>query len=227
MPCTLSSLCGLWFQNIRKLEGNGKLSFFRNHFSRIDRQVVLVDPLTALARGPKALLDLELAMGATLKAFRPGQNSFLRSIFQGRRVEKILFAATKADTLHHSQHDALVSLMQALLRGAIDRAEFAGAVTSAMAISALRTTSEETRDGLDMVIGRSASTEKPVATYPGTLPAAPGDLIAQAHQGASDWANGTYTAPKYLPRPLTLAPGQGLPHIRLDRAAEFLIGDLL
>ncbi len=42
--------------------------FFRNHFARIDRQIVLIDPLTALARGPGALADLEGAMAATLAA---------------------------------------------------------------------------------------------------------------------------------------------------------------
>jgi hypothetical protein len=32
---------------------------------------------------------------------------------------------------------------------------------------------------------------------------------------------------RFAPPRLTLAPGEGPPHIRLDRAAEFLIGDRL
>ena len=32
---------------------------------------------------------------------------------------------------------------------------------------------------------------------------------------------------KFAPAPLSLRPGEGPPHIRLDRAAEFLIGDRL
>ena len=31
----------------------------------------------------------------------------------------------------------------------------------------------------------------------------------------------------FAPAPLTLKPGYGPPHIRLDRAAQFLIGDRL
>jgi hypothetical protein len=31
----------------------------------------------------------------------------------------------------------------------------------------------------------------------------------------------------FAPPALSLRPGEGPPHIRLDRAAEFLIGDLL
>jgi len=32
---------------------------------------------------------------------------------------------------------------------------------------------------------------------------------------------------RFAPAPLTLRAGDGPPHIRLDRAAEFLIGDRL
>ena len=76
--------------------------FFRDHFSRIDRQVVLVDVLGAIHAGPKAVEDLRGAMADILGAFRPGRNAFLSRMFNGRRVEKILFAATKSDHLHHS-----------------------------------------------------------------------------------------------------------------------------
>jgi predicted YcjX-like family ATPase len=80
--------------------------FFRAHFARIDRQIVLVDALGAIHAGPPALEDLRQAMAAILGAFRPGRNAFLSSLL-GRRVDRILFAATKADHLHHDQHPAL------------------------------------------------------------------------------------------------------------------------
>ncbi|MEX0368334.1 MAG: YcjX family protein, partial [Ruegeria sp.] len=32
---------------------------------------------------------------------------------------------------------------------------------------------------------------------------------------------------RFAPAPLTLRPGDGPPHIRLDRAAQFLFGDKL
>jgi predicted YcjX-like family ATPase len=201
--------------------------FFRDHFARIDRQVVLIDPLGALAAGPRALADLQAAMAATLEAFRPGRNGALARLLRGRRVEKILFAATKADSLHHTQHAGLTALTQAMLRAAADRAEFAGAEVAGMAIAALRTTSEETRDGMDMVLGRSGKTGQAVAFHPGDLPGAPGDLLAAARARADEWPAGGFEAPDFRPRPLTLEPGQGLPHLRLDRAAQFLIGDRL
>ncbi|MEM1233156.1 MAG: YcjX family protein, partial [Pseudomonadota bacterium] len=116
--------------------------FFREHFARLDRQVVLVDVLGAIHEGPRAVEAVRQTMADILGAFRPGRNAFLTSLFVGRRVDRILFAATKADHLHHDQHRRLTAIMEALTREARDRARFAGAETGAMAIASLRTTSE-------------------------------------------------------------------------------------
>ncbi|WP_341367449.1 YcjX family protein [Yoonia sp. BS5-3] len=205
--------------------------FFRDHFARIDRQIVLIDVLGAIHAGPAALEDLRSAMARILGAFRPGKNAFLTRIFQGRRVEKILFAATKADHLHHSQHPQLTAITQALLREAKDRADFAGAKTAAMSIAALRTTVEETvdhRDGpLDVVRGRLLENGKQAAFYPGKLPSDPAHLLAPARDGSETWLDADYSIMNFAPAPLTLRPGDGPPHIRLDKAAQFLLGDRL
>ena len=100
--------------------------FFRNHFARIDRQVVLVDALSALHAGPGAVADLRRAMTDILACFRPGENSWL-GLLTGKRVERILFAATKADHIHHSQHERLSRVMEALLRESVERAAYKGA----------------------------------------------------------------------------------------------------
>jgi predicted YcjX-like family ATPase len=205
--------------------------FFRDHFSRIDRQVVLVDALGAIHKGPRAVEDMRLAMTDILGAFRPGRNAFLTQLFQGRRVDRILFAATKADHLHHTQHPRLTAIMQALVRGASDRAQFAGAETAAMAIASLRATTEDTmtHDGqtLDVVRGRLLDTGQVAAFYPGDLPSDPAHLLAPAQQGAETWLDQDYAVMNFAPSVLSLRPGDGPPHIRLDKAANFLIGDRL
>ena len=201
--------------------------FFRDHFARIDRQIVLVDVLGALARGPEAFDDLRRTMGALMSAFRPGRTAWLARLLGMRRIEKVLLAATKADHLHHSQHPRLAALAEALLREAKDRADFAGAHTSSMAIASLRTTVEDeiTENGrtLPVVRGRLASTGRQAAFHPGDLPEDPRILLASPPA----WSTGDYAFADFAPAPLTLRPGDGPPHIRLDRAAEFLIGDLL
>ncbi len=205
--------------------------FFRDHFARIDRQIVLVDALGAIHGGPQAVEDMRRAMADILSAFRPGRNAFLSRLLMGRRVEKILFAATKADHLHHTQHARLTAIMAALTREARDRADFAGAETQSMTLAALRATVEETvrHDGrtLDCVRGRLLETGKQAAFYPGDLPEDPARLLTPARDGADKWLDADYQVMNFAPARLTLRPGEGPPHIRLDRAAQFLIGDRL
>ena len=202
--------------------------FFKEHFARIDRQVVLVDALGAIHAGPKATEDLRRAMAEILGAFRPGRNPFLSQLLRGKRVEKILFGATKADHLHHSQHPKLTAIMEARVKDARSRADFAGAETSAMSIAALRATVEETIDhggqALDCVKG-TLSSGKQAAFYAGDLPDDPAKLLGPAREGAEKWLDADYQIMTFAPAKLSLKPNEGPPHIRLDKAAQFLIGD--
>jgi predicted YcjX-like family ATPase len=223
----------LWREMARRYEGyKAKVvqPFFRDHFARVDRQVVLVDVLGAIHQGPQALEDLRRTMADVLGAFRPGRNGWLTGLLGGRRVERILFAATKADHLHHAQHPALTAIMAAMLTEAKTRADFAGARTEALSLAALRCTVEEvvSRDGeaLEAVRGR-LMTGKSAVMYPGQLPTDPARLLSPARRGAEGWLGADYGLMSFLPARMSLRPGEGPPHIRLDRAAEFLFGDRL
>lgn len=224
----------LWREMERRYEAYKKKvvrPFFRDHFAKIDRQVVLVDALGAIHKGPQAVEDMRTAMADILAAFKLGKSGFLASLFGVHRVERILFAATKADHLHHRQHPRLTGIVTAMLRGAKDRADFSGALTSAMSIAALRATVEETleHDGkrLDCVRGRLLTTGKQAAFYPGELPDDASKLLDPARDGAQTWLKDDYQIMSFAPSKLALKAGQGPPHIRLDKAAEFLIGDHL
>ncbi len=224
----------LWREMARRFEGYKAevvAPFFRDHFARIDRQVVLMDVLGAVHAGPRALEDQRQAMAAILRAFRPGTSGFLGRLLGRRRVERILFAATKADHLHHSEHARLAALAEAMLREARDRAAFAGAKVAAMAIASLRATTEEMRDHggreVPCVRGTLLTTGRPAALFPGHLPEDPMRLLAPAREGAESWLDAEFGLMAFAPAALTLKPGEGPPHIRLDRAAEFLLADRL
>ena len=223
----------LWREMVRRYDGyRSKVvqPFFRDHFAKVDRQIVLVDVLGAIHQGPRAVEDLRRTMADVLGAFRPGRNGWLSGLLGGRRVEKILFAATKADHLHHAQHPALTAIMAALLAEARSRADFAGAETAALSLAALRCTVEETveRDGevLEAVRGRLLS-GKSAVMYPGQLPGDPARLLSPARLGAERWLDADFGVMSFAPARISRRPGEGPPHIRLDRAAEFLIGDRL
>jgi predicted YcjX-like family ATPase len=205
--------------------------FFRDHFARIDRQVVLMDVLGAIHSGPAAVEDMRRAMAGILGAFRPGRGGFLAELMRGVRVDRILFAATRADHLHHSQHARLAAILDAMLADARARARFAGAEVAAMAIASLRATVEAEAMHQGRVVqgvrGTLMETGRQALLYPGELPEDPARLVAPARDGAERWLDADYRVMAFRPARMTLAPGEGLPHIRLDRAAQFLLGDRL
>jgi predicted YcjX-like family ATPase len=217
--------------------------FFRDHFSRLDRQVVLVDALAALNAGPEAVADLEHALADVLSAFRHGRNSWLSSLFRPR-VDRLLFAATKADHLHHTSHDRLEAILRRLVGKAIERAEFSGAAVDVVALAAVRATREASvrqgRQELPVIVGvpekgeRSNGQvfdgEEEIAVFPGDLPVDPEvALRTGGYQGlATSEEGGDLRFVKFRPPKLVTTGGAPhLPHIRLDRSLEFLIGDAL
>jgi len=209
--------------------------FFRDHFARLDRQVVLVDALDALARGPRALGDLTATMAEALTCFRHGQSSWLDRILGARRIDRILFAASKADHLHHEQHARLAALVDAVLADAAHRAAFRGAEVRATALAAIRATAaqEIRHDGarLALVRGHRLSDRREAAVFPGELPDDPAALLAGlAADGPgsapADWPGASYAAVRFAPPRWDPETG-GPPHIRLDTALEYLIGDKL
>ncbi len=212
--------------------------FFRDHFARLDRQIVLVDALSALNAGAPGIADLERTLAAVLACFRPGANSWLSAVFR-RRVDRIAFAATKADHVNHTSHDRLEALLRALVDRAIQRATFAGADVKALALAALRATREaEAKSGaerLACIVGVPLAGERvggkqfdgrtEAAVFPGDLPADPAAFLRTAATHPAGSAG--LELVRFRPPRLLAGAAADLPHIRLDRALDFLIGDHL
>ncbi|MGL4243591.1 MAG: YcjX family protein, partial [Beijerinckiaceae bacterium] len=170
--------------------------FFRDHFARLDRQIVLIDALTALNAGPGAVADLEAALADVLTAFRTGRNSVLAAMF-APRIDRVLFAATKADHLHHTNHDRLESIVRLLVERAANRAESGGASVDVAAIAAVRATREvSARQGRATVpcvagvplkgerLGKEVfDGEAEAALYPGELPDNPSTVLNAVGEG--------------------------------------------
>ena len=209
--------------------------FFREHIARLDRQIVLVDAMQALNAGPEAVADLERALTEILACFRQGRGSLLTGLFS-RRIDRILIAATKADHLHHEGHDRLQAIVRRLAERAASRASFSGAEVEALAMAAVRATREGTvtqgRETLPVIIGTQLKGETidsqifdgktETAIFPGDLPE---NANAVLKEGVSPLRFVRFRPPKLerTAEGVTLS----LPHIRLDRALQFLIGDQL
>ncbi|THD59471.1 MAG: YcjX family protein [Bradyrhizobium sp.] len=239
----------LWAMMVRRYEAYKDVvvrPFFRDHFARLDRQVVLVDALAAFNAGPEAIVDLEAALAGILDCFRIGHRTFFSNLFRPR-IDRILFAATKADHLHHSSHDRLEAIVRRAAAKAVARAEYTGAAIDVVALAAVRATREAQvqrgREKLPSILGTPIEGEvangerfdgnTEVATFPGDLPADPEQLFGDA--GA--FAGLTTAAPDKADfRFLRFRPPEleregeseaALPHIRLDRTLQFLLGDRL
>lgn len=214
--------------------------FFREHVARLDRQIVLIDVLQALNAGPEAMADMERAVTEILACFRPGRGNLLTDLFS-RRIDRILVAATKADHLHHESHDRLQAIVRRLADRAIARANFSGADVDVVAMAAVRATREGTvrqgRETLPVIIGTPIKGERinneifdgntETAIFPGDLPERPGKVFEKG--GAAETSASLRFVRFRPPKLERTAEGVtlSLPHIRLDRALQFLIGDRL
>ena len=215
--------------------------FFREHIARLDRQIVLVDAMQAINAGLEAVADLERALTEILECFRPGRTNFLTSFFT-RKIDRILIAATKADHIHHESHDRLQAIVRRLTERAISRADFSGAMVDVVAMAAVRATREGSvtrgRETLPVIIGTPMEGETigtdtfdgktETAIFPGDLPETPAALFRKGDEKPENEPNIRFVRfrPPALERTaegVTLS----LPHIRLDRALQFLMGDQL
>ena len=209
--------------------------FYLDHFSRLDRQIVLVDLLSALNAGPQAVDDIRNALTDILSSFRPGQTSWLNAIL-GKRIDRILFAATKADQLHHTSHDRLEAILEQVVQEALQKAEMSGAQYDVVALASIRATREhvlkQRGEELPSIAGIPQKGEKigrktyngneEIALFPGDLPDNPRDALRAEGQPVET------AFLRFRPPELKDASGTNggtFPHIRLDKALNFLLGD--
>ena len=198
------------------------LPFYRDHFSRFDRQIVLVDVLGVLNHGRACFADCEAALALVLNNFRYGPSGLLARLLRPR-IETLLFAVTKADHVAHNQHPNLRLLLERMVDEAAGAARFEGIKPAFVALSALRSTevvrTEHQGQVLSCVRGVLKGENRPTVLFPGEIPP---ELPAE-----EDWREGRFRFRDFAPRRLILQGADKPQHIRLDQALEVLLGDRL
>jgi len=230
-------------RRFEKYKQNVVQPFFEKHFSRLDRQIVLIDTLSALNGGGEALANLEQGLDGVMRAFRPGANSWL-SFLLARRIDRIVFAATKADHIHHTSHDRLEAILEKAVSRASQRASSAGAGLRCIALAALRATEDVDRRAGDStyhcirgvpiagekVDSRLFDGTRAAVVFPGDLPADPLDAFEPSKATPE-----SYRFVRFRPPLLKDNGGEAgkddsrniWPHIGLQRAFAFLFEDQL
>ncbi len=194
--------------------------FYEEHFSRFDRQIVLVDLLGALNAGPAHFADTQETLAQILKSFRYGSSSLLRRLF-APKIDRLLFAVSKADHVAPNQHAALKHLLELMIKPAARAPRYEGITTEVLTLASLRSTdvvrTEHHGQILSCVRGRLKDQDRETVLFPGEIPP---DLPEP-----EDWTSGRFRFKEFAPKRLTAAAaGQQL---HLDQALQFLIGDKL
>lgn len=194
--------------------------FYKDHFVHFDRQIVLVDCLQPLNSGPQAFNDMQTALTQLMQSFHYGQRTLYRRLFSPV-IDKLLFAATKADHVTVDQHANLVSLLNQLVQHAWQNAAFEGIKMDCMGLASIRATQSGivTHNGeqISALRGHRLQDGQAITVYPGDVP--------PRLPGAQFWQQQQFQFEPF--RPQVMEIDRPLPHIRLDAALEFLIGDKL
>ena len=221
-PAPGGSLRELMRQRYDRYRAEVVSPFYRDHLSRFDRQIVLVDLLAPLNRGPAAFADLQATLDMVMRSFSYGSSGLLARLFRPR-IDTLLFAASKADHVAHNQHNNLRLLLERLVTDAAARARFEGLAPGFVALAAHRSTdvvrTEHQGQVLSCVRGRLKDENRETVLFPGEIPA---DLPTD-----EDWRADRFRFRDFAPRRLRLNGAAAPQHIRLDQALETLIGDRL
>ena len=217
-----NSLWGLMAERYESYNNTVVKKFFLDHFARLDRQIILVDVLGMLNAGPAALHDMRMSLTACLEAFRHGRGGWLNRL-TGGQIDRVLFAATKADHIAASQHTNLRTLLDMLVSEARNAIRFEGAMVDTIALASVKCTETVMTDHqgrkLACVQGTPLGRQQPTVLFPGAIP-----------EGADLFPENVTQPYRFLdfePPAGIGRDGRGLPNIRLDQALNYLLGDYL
>ncbi|MFW8630800.1 YcjX family protein [Vibrio natriegens] len=194
-------------------------AFYKHHFATFDRQIVLVDCLQPLNAGDEAFYDMRQALEQIMHSFRYGRSSFIRRLFSPK-IDKVLFAATKADHITPEQHPNLVSLLQQMVHPVWQTAAYENIEMSCMSIASIQATTPgfiSTGDKAVPALQGITLDGEPMTMFPGEVP--------RKLPNAAYWQNSGFDFTSF--RPMPSASDEPMKHIRLDKALDYLIGDKL
>ena len=172
--------------------------------------------------------------------FQDRRNSFWSSLF-APRIDRIVFAATKADHLHHTSHDRLEAILALLTEGAMARAKYAGAEVKVLALGRsarddARAMAKRNGESLPCIVGYPLPGETiggGTSTATRISPSSPAICPTDPETCASTGRHAEHGDMRFVrfrpPDPVPLPSGgfAPFPNIRLDRALQALIGDRL
>lgn len=193
--------------------------FYRDTFSQMDRQLVLVDVLRALEQGQFVFDDMCTALSAILKSFHYGKGGLLSWLGQAQTT-KVLFAATKADHVVRGDRANLERLLSQMLALVDDTNQLRASAkdVGVMALASIAATEDRatTQPPIrEVLYGRPQAETEAAHWDPGGLPL---DMPPV-------WQHINFAFYRFLPLAYPHALQQGFPAINLGRSLQFLLGE--
>jgi predicted YcjX-like family ATPase len=220
---TPGTLAALMESRFEAYKAEAVTPFYTEHFRNFSRQVVLVDVLGALLAGREVFEDTRRAIDAILESFHYGHSGIIRRLLRSTRIEKALFAATKADHVPEVQRDHLAALLLNMVASSSLDLASSNAHTDVVALASVISTEDDTQEinghKVQVVVGKPVGSNKRAQFFVGNVPARP--------PRAESWGQPFLNIPVFEPPVIDVSPTDGIAHINLDLALEYLIGDQL
>jgi len=170
-----------------------------SYFSQFDRQIILVDVLKALENGYDAFVDMAEAIKQIIKIYDYGDRSFLKPFLE-RRIDKVLFGATKGDHISPNQYSNYRNLLNMIVEEAKRELEVKGVEIKTTIFSSVKSGMANPENLLS---------------------------IPESFPNRSEWRDKMF---KFQPLPPLSFPDRdvdAVEHINLDEVIDYLIGDKL
>lgn len=204
--------------------------FYQQHFLRFDRQIVLADCLTPLNAcsensGPESFDDLQLAIDMILESYSYGKSGLFSRLFSPK-IDKLLFAATKADHVTADQHAPMVSLLNQLIYQSKHNINFEAIEMKTLAIASVKSTNSgksfHNGQQVSVIQGHrlkntlDKETIEKITLFPGSVP----EKLPQKEF----WQQSAFNFINFSPMS-GMTKHEALPHIRMDQVLQFLLAD--
>ncbi len=192
--------------------------FYEECFLKLDRQIVLVDCLKALMGGRETFFDVNDTFDVLLRHFNYGSSSLLNRLFSPQ-IDKVMFAAAKADCVTNDQHENLKNLLQSMIAQARQRVRGGGAEAQCMVRSAIRATQcvDYHHDGrVDQVLKTAYADDK--LFFPGEVP-------PNWSRADMEFFQEAFVLRDF--RPPVISPNGQIPMMNLDVLLSYILGDKL
>ncbi|MGN1393132.1 MAG: YcjX family protein [Succinivibrionaceae bacterium] len=190
--------------------------FYNECFSKIDRQIVVVDCLKALRGGKETFFDINDSFDTLMSNFSYGHGNLFSRIF-APMIDKVIFVATKADTVTNDQHKNLLSLLRSMVKQSERRVRGEGSNCEYLLLSAIKATN------VKEAIYEGNKVQVLTTSYLDDEPYFPGSVPTEWSSSAMEFFQKNFIYKKV--RPPLMSYGDTIPSMNMDVLLHYILGD--